>query len=86
MPDVTMHTFEMSVRGAHPFAPHHITPSPTMVPVPTDVSYDGAAASSSSGAQKRCVVVGLGMVGIAFCEKLLKMDLDGGRNEWQITV
>lgn len=34
--------------------------------------------------RKRAVVVGLGMVGIAFIEKLLKYDLQGGRDEWEI--
>lgn len=34
--------------------------------------------------KKRAVVVGLGMVGIAFIEKLLKLDLQGGRDEWEI--
>jgi hypothetical protein len=36
--------------------------------------------------RKKCVVVGLGMVGIAFIEKLLKYDIDGGRDEWEVTV
>ncbi|CAO1635540.1 unnamed protein product [Parajaminaea phylloscopi] len=36
--------------------------------------------------RKRCVVVGLGMVGIAFVEKLLKYDLEGGRDEWEVVV
>ncbi|KAL7928204.1 hypothetical protein V8C35DRAFT_318725 [Trichoderma chlorosporum] len=36
--------------------------------------------------KKRAAVVGLGMVGIAFIEKLLKYDLDGGRDEWEVTV
>ncbi|CEH13314.1 nitrite reductase [Ceraceosorus bombacis] len=61
-----------------------------MVPVPTGVHYDDnvAAAPSSTDKKypKRCVVVGLGMVGIAFCEKLLKMDIDGGRDEWEVVV
>lgn len=60
-----------------------------MVPVPTDVSYEAPRSSATAGPstlRKKCVVVGLGMVGIAFCEKLLKLDLDGGRDEWEITV
>ncbi|KAL7802177.1 putative nitrite reductase [Trichoderma aethiopicum] len=36
--------------------------------------------------RKRVAVVGLGMVGIAFIEKLLKYDLDSGRDEWEVTV
>ncbi|RFU72702.1 nitrite reductase [Trichoderma arundinaceum] len=36
--------------------------------------------------RKRAAVIGLGMVGLAFIEKLLKYDLDGGRDEWEITV
>ncbi|UZJ56569.1 hypothetical protein CBS101457_005889 [Exobasidium rhododendri] len=39
-----------------------------------------------SGKKQRCVVIGLGMVGIAFIEKLLKYDIDGGRDEWEVTV
>ncbi|KAL6874343.1 putative nitrite reductase [Trichoderma longibrachiatum] len=36
--------------------------------------------------RRRVAVVGLGMVGIAFIEKLLKYDLDSGRDEWEVTV
>ncbi|KAL5084859.1 hypothetical protein Trisim1_011321 [Trichoderma cf. simile WF8] len=36
--------------------------------------------------KKRAAVVGLGMVGIAFIEKLLKYDIDSGRDEWEVTV
>ncbi|EST08074.1 BFD-like [2Fe-2S]-binding domain protein [Kalmanozyma brasiliensis GHG001] len=36
--------------------------------------------------RKKACVVGLGMVGIAFIEKLLKYDLQNGRDEWEITV
>lgn len=36
--------------------------------------------------RKKCIVVGLGMVGIAFIEKLLKYDIDGGRDEWEVVV
>lgn len=43
-------------------------------------------ASSSQKKYKKCVVVGFGMVGIAFVEKLLKYDLEGGRDEWQVIV
>ena len=62
-----------------------------MVPVPTAVSYThdgsgGASATSSSKPKKKAVIVGLGMVGIAFVEKLLQYDLDGGRDEWEVTV
>lgn len=39
-----------------------------------------------SGKKQKCVVVGLGMVGIAFIEKLLKNDIDGGRDEWEVVV
>lgn len=48
-------------------------------------SYDNQK-NSICDFKKHCVVVGLGMVGIAFIEKLLKYDLEGGRNEWRITV
>lgn len=34
--------------------------------------------------RKRAIVVGLGMVGVAFIERLLKCDLQGGRDEWEI--
>ncbi|MCO5555800.1 hypothetical protein L7F22_009345 [Adiantum nelumboides] len=69
-----------------------------MAPVPTEVIYDAShsatkndgdqqpATSSSQKRYKKCVVVGFGMVGIAFVEKLLKYDLEGGRDEWQVTV
>jgi nitrite reductase (NAD(P)H) len=36
--------------------------------------------------KKRAAVIGLGMVGISFIEKLLKYDLDSGRDEWEVTV
>lgn len=36
--------------------------------------------------RKRAVVVGLGMVGIAFVEKLLKYDIESGRDEWEVLV
>lgn len=68
-----------------------------MAPVPTEVKYeekgnipaDGTenlVNASTPGNRKKCVVVGLGMVGIAFVEKLLKFDLDGGRDEWEVVV
>ncbi|KFA65808.1 hypothetical protein S40285_05369 [Stachybotrys chlorohalonatus IBT 40285] len=41
---------------------------------------------TSDPPRKRAAVVGLGMVGIAFIEKLLKYDLEGGRDEWEVTV
>lgn len=41
---------------------------------------------SAAKSKKRAVVVGLGMVGIAFIEKLLKYDLEGGCDEWQVVV
>lgn len=62
-------------------APHALLPdSPetsrsTIILPPTD---------AAPKPRKRAVVVGLGMVGIAFIEKLLKYDLDGGRDEWEI--
>lgn len=40
----------------------------------------------TSKTRKKACVVGLGMVGIAFVEKLLKYDLDGGRDEWEVVV
>jgi len=43
-------------------------------------------AQPQKGPKKRAAVVGLGMVGIAFVEKLLKYDLEGGRDEWEVTV
>ncbi|VUC35639.1 unnamed protein product [Clonostachys rosea] len=36
--------------------------------------------------RKRVAVVGLGMVAIAFIEKLLNYDAQSGRDEWEITV
>ncbi|KAH6603737.1 nitrite reductase [Trichoderma cornu-damae] len=36
--------------------------------------------------KKRAAVIGFGMIGIAFIERLLKYDIDGGRDEWEITV
>lgn len=72
-----------------------------MAPVPTEVKYDGGGGEESRSAladqnhtsngndgagRQHCVVVGLGMVGIAFVEKLLKGDMDGGRDEWMVTV
>lgn len=36
--------------------------------------------------KKRALVVGLGMVGVAFIEKLIKADIDNGRDEWEIVV
>ena len=73
-----------------------------MAPVPTDTaawtaSGPGSSASGSTGIttpelvlpaknRKRACVVGLGMVGIAFIEKLLKYDLQGGRDEWEVIV
>lgn len=55
-----------------------------MAPIATD--YVQASAASSSSAKKHCVVVGLGMVGISFVEKLLKYDLEGQRDEWTVTM
>lgn len=40
----------------------------------------------NTNTRRRCVVVGLGMVEIAFVEKLLLYDLEGGRDEWEVTV
>ena len=73
-----------------------------MAPVPTETAGWTASGptSSASGStrattpelslvsktRKKACVVGLGMVGIAFIEKLLKYDLQGGRDEWEITV
>lgn len=46
-----------------------------------------ASGSNSNGKySKKCVIVGFGMVGVAFVEKLLKYDMDGGRDEWEVTV
>ncbi|EGR45010.1 uncharacterized protein TRIREDRAFT_69210, partial [Trichoderma reesei QM6a] len=36
--------------------------------------------------RKRVAVVGLGMVGISFIEKLLRYDMESGRDEWEVTV
>ncbi|KAN0061889.1 hypothetical protein ACQY0O_005883 [Thecaphora frezii] len=52
----------------------------------TRATTPGPVTPASGSAKKHAVVVGLGMVGIAFIEKLLKYDLDGGRDEWRITV
>ena len=57
--------------------------------IPSSQQATNTAQSSSSSHQnrfKKCVVVGFGMVGIAFVEKLLKYDLEGGRDEWQVIV
>lgn len=54
-----------------------------MVPVPTGVGYAGG---ESGRARKKAVVVGFGMVGVAFVEKLLQYDLEGGRDEWEVVV
>ncbi|KAK1247594.1 hypothetical protein MKX07_002503 [Trichoderma sp. CBMAI-0711] len=39
-----------------------------------------------SRSRKRVAVVGLGMVGISFIEKLLRYDMESGRDEWEVTV
>ncbi|KAK0540952.1 hypothetical protein OC835_000379 [Tilletia horrida] len=65
-----------------------------MVPVPTSVSVQpegstsapAAAAAAHKTYPKHAVVVGLGMVGIAFIEKLFNYDLKNGADEWRITV
>ncbi|SAM84565.1 uncharacterized protein UBRO_05849 [Ustilago bromivora] len=73
-----------------------------MAPVPAEMAHwePSEVTSSASGStrattpelaltsktRKKACVVGLGMVGIAFIEKLLKYDLQGGRDEWEITV
>jgi nitrite reductase (NAD(P)H) len=62
-------------------------PLDTMAPVPTEVKYEGGGSEQHNGSyKKKCVVVGLGMVGIAFIEKLLKYDIEGGRDEWEVVV
>lgn len=61
-----------------------------MAPVPTEVARDEPSTSSASDSpksqRKRAVIVGFGMVGIAFVEKLLKYDIEGGRDEWEVIV
>lgn len=57
-------------------------PTPDSAGLPTTTR----ATTPEMKAKKRAVVVGLGMVGIAFIEKLLKYDLDGGRDEWEVVV
>ncbi|PWZ01235.1 putative nitrite reductase [Testicularia cyperi] len=63
-----------------------------MAPVPTGIESSAMAQAittaemSTTRRRKRACVVGLGMVGIAFVEKLLKYDLEGGRDEWEVTV
>lgn len=47
---------------------------------------DNLRNADTSSNRKKCVVIGLGMVGIAFIEKLLKYDIDGGRDEWEVVV
>ncbi|PWN49200.1 putative nitrite reductase [Violaceomyces palustris] len=52
-------------------------------------SLRGAKASGDASPTKRrnrIVVVGLGMVGISFIEKLLKYDLEGGWDLWEVLV
>ncbi|SPO25656.1 related to nitrite reductase [Ustilago trichophora] len=73
-----------------------------MAPVPTETAvWTPSEATSSASAstrattpelslavktKKKACVVGLGMVGIAFIEKLLKYDLQAARDEWEVTV
>jgi nitrite reductase (NAD(P)H) len=64
-----------------------------MAPVATgDAAMRGTEPAEASGSNsngkysKKCVIVGFGMVGVAFVEKLLKYDMDGGRDEWEVTV
>lgn len=52
----------------------------------TETNNTGVTSPDPPRTRKRAVVVGLGMVGIAFIEKLLKYDLQGGRNEWEIVA
>ncbi|KAK0568798.1 hypothetical protein OC861_001575 [Tilletia horrida] len=60
-----------------------------MAPVPTEVAYQ---ASSSTAAvppksyPRHAVVIGLGMVGIAFIEKLFNQDIKTEHDEWRVTV
>lgn len=61
-------------------------PEDAFQPTMPDVASPGSSDPQSSGHRKKCVVVGLGMVGIAFVEKLLKYDIDGGRDEWEVVV
>ncbi|KAE8227120.1 hypothetical protein CF319_g378 [Tilletia indica] len=63
-----------------------------MVPVPTSPGPVEVSLSTSelqqppSAFPRHAVVVGLGMVGIAFIEKLLNYDIKGGHNQWRVTV
>jgi len=57
-----------------------------MVPVPSSIVSPAPAGPSAKAYTKHAVVVGLGMVGIAFVEKLLNYDIKNGRDEWRITV
>lgn len=79
--NVTADGGEAASQSFDPKIPEVASPSAT-------ASQAGAvtAESSSGGQRKKCVVIGFGMVGIAFVEKLLKYDLEGGRDEWQVTV
>ncbi|KAE8216194.1 hypothetical protein CF327_g652 [Tilletia walkeri] len=62
-----------------------------MAPVPTSIAFQGEQSQSVPtptqeqimSHPRHAVVVGLGMVGVAFIEKLFKADT---RNEWRITV
>lgn len=59
-----------------------------MAPVPTQVASapHDAAPAQHPRPRRRMVVVGFGMVGIAFTEKLLRYDIDGGRDEWDVVI
>ncbi|PWN25645.1 putative nitrite reductase [Jaminaea rosea] len=60
-----------------------------MAPIATGQYSEASSSSSpspSASPKKRCVVVGFGMVGVSFVEKLLKYDLEGQRDQWEVTV
>lgn len=55
-----------------------------MAPVPTQVVSSDILEATRT--RRRIVVVGHGMVGIAFTEKVLKYDLEGGRDDWEVIL
>ncbi|KAK0539382.1 hypothetical protein OC835_001131 [Tilletia horrida] len=57
------------------------TPPPVEVPFPV-----AELEKPASTFPRHAVVVGFGMVGIAFVEKLLNYDIKGNHNQWRVTV
>lgn len=60
--------------------------APTHVPSQFRDKNDHEYLTEIGRTKKRIAVIGFGMVGVAFVEKLLKYDVQGGRDEWEITI